>query len=328
MAKAKSAAVEATLSLEANKTFVHVVNGKDLKTNLNFDFNTRSPSRRSKAYISMRETLKDSPESFIHLNGGITVAGDHILDGGHTYLAIRDAISAGEVDPARIQIRVTEMGDLTKDEMAERSVALNRRVTPPLAGERDLLGHWDKLKAHTHPIGIYEFRPNTNPAAKYDMSMLIAMLSAWQSKTAEKSYSNKGGLVRLYHDDKYTLLLPLLPKMIEVYSAIYETLLGETKVINTLAGYNAQRVVTLPNGATVQGYLPEAYIWTIFGAFRSLIDSKGELTQDPIALLKSKKKAIIKTLIEDYKKSGSGPAKYGKDNVNYLNMTIAILGSK
>ncbi len=332
---AKEALNEANLqaikesAVPLSPTNVYEVTAADLKPNLSFDFNCRSPSRHSKAYISMRETLKEAPELFIQLNGGITVAGDYILDGGHTYLAIRDAISAGELsDATRASVRITDMGKLSKDQMAMRSVALNRRVTPPLTGERDILGHWDKLKANIKNPNLYEFRPHTNENAKYDVSFLIALLNGWHSKTAEKSYSSKGSLVRLYSDDKYAKLLPLLNQMAEVYSLIYEMLLADEKTVSKLAGYIPARVVTLPDGHKTEGYLPEAYIWPIYGAFKSLINEQGELVEGPAELLSKKKSSIVKTLLSDYKRSGSGPAKYGKDGVNYLNMTIAILGTK
>lgn len=314
---------------EVFSSSVHVITAKELKHNLSFDYNCRAPSTHSKAYISMRETLREAPEMFIKLNGGITLADNYILDGGHTYLAITDAIKSGDlVDPSLVQVRVSDMGKLSKDEMAMRSVALNRRVTPPLTGEKDIMGHWDKLKTFVKPAKLFEFRPNTNPDSKYDVSFLVALLNGWYSKTADKSYSSKGSLVRLYNDDKYANLLPLLPQMIEVYSFVYRMLISDEKVVNKLAGYNEKRQVVLPNGDKIDGYLPEAYIWPIYGAVQSLIDEQGEMAKDPIVLINSKKVNIIKTLMTDYKRTGSGPAKYGRDSVSYLNMAVAILGSK
>lgn len=327
--QAKKFQEKEVVSVNQSTTNVHSISGSELKTSMSFDYNCRSPSRRSKAYLSMRETLKDAPELFYDLNGGITIAGNYILDGGHTYLAVRDAIKSGELtDPSRVHVKVTDMGNLSKDEMAMRSVALNRRVTPPLAGEKDILGHWDKLKTVTKPLKNFEFRPNTNDNARYDVSFLVALLNGWQSKTAEKSYSSKGSLVRLYNDDKYAAILPLLPEMINTYSFIYEMLINDEKAINKLAGYVPNRVVTLPNGSKIEGYIPEAYIWSIYGAVQSIINEEGALEQDPQELIERKKTSIVKTLLADYKRTGSAPAKYGKDGASYLNMKIAILGSK
>lgn len=324
--KVKAPALVPSLVPESAVTVIPV---SELKPNLTVDFNCRSPSRHSKAYLSMREVLRDAPEMFVKLNGGMTLANRHILDGGHTYLAIQDAIAEGDLeDPSKAFVRVTDMGDLSNDEMAMRSVALNRRVTPPLIGEKDLLGHWEMLKIFTQPLGNFEFRPNTVPEANYTVSFLVALLNGWTSKTAEKSYSSKGSLVRLYSDDKYMNILPLLPQMIEVYSFIYEALGNEEKLVAKLIGYRADREVVLPNGKTITGFIPESYLWPAYGALQMLVDEQGELTKDPIELIKSRMPAIVKTLLADYKKSGSGPAKYGKDSINYLNMTVCVLGTK
>jgi len=322
---------QAEVSAPKNKTVtgkVSLVNGTDLKKNLSMKYNCRSPSRHSKAYLSMRDTAREAPELFVALNGGIVVAGDYILDGGHTYLALTDAFKAQEVNPADISVRITDLGNLSADEMIMRSVALNRRVTPPLMGERDLKGDWDKLKSHLgKSVKLFEFRPNTNPEAHYQVGFLVALLNAWSTKSADKSYSSKGNLIRLYTDDKYATVLPLLPKMLDVYSFIYEMLISDEKTVKKLAGYNPNKLVTLPNGTEIMGYLPEAFLWPIFGAVHALINEEGELTKDPITVITKKRAAIVKQLLADYKKSGSGPAKYGKDSAYYLNMAIAILGA-
>lgn len=305
---------------------VYVCRADELPQDISFEFNARSPSKASRAYKSMRETLLEQPERFEQLNGGITLAnGRYVLDGGHTIMAIMDAIKEDGVNPQRVHVHVRDLGELSDEEMGARSAALNRRVTPPLMGEKDLEGAWDSLKEaldekYSH---LYEFRPNTNPGARYKVDFLIALLHAWSDKKAEKAYSGKGQLVRLYSGSKYERVLPLLNTAIEFYSYVYKTLLKE-KLVQKMESVRMDAETILPNGETVKGFLPESLVWPTFAAFEMLINDKGEIKRDLEKELGKKKPALVKSLLSDYKECGKNPAKYGKTSESYLNAKIAL----
>lgn len=304
----------------------YVMSASDLPENLSFEFNARSPSRASRAYKSMRETLATQPERFIELNGGISLAsGRYILDGGHTVTAIMDAIKEDGVDPKRVHIAVRDYGELSPNEMGLRSAALNRRVTPPLMGEKDLEGVWAPIKDALDKKyqGLYEFRPNTKPDAPYRVDFLVALLHAWTETKADRSYSGKGQLVRLFSAEKYSRVLPRLNEAIEFYADVYKTLLEDKKILK-LDCCKPDAETVLPTGERVTGFIPESLIWPTFAAFSALLNSKGEWTAAPADELKAKKAKLVKQLLADYKEAGNNPGVYGKTPTNYLNAVVAL----
>jgi hypothetical protein len=304
----------------------YVISAAELPKDISFEYNARSPSRASRAYKSMRETLANQPERFIELNGGISLAGGkYVLDGGHTVTAIQDAIREDGVDPKRVHIAVRDYGELSHSEMGLRSAALNRRVTPPLMGEKDLEGVWDPIKNALDKkyLGLYEFRPNTRPDAPYNVSFLVALLHAWTETQAERCYSGKGQLVRLFSAAKYSRVLPHLNMAIEFYGDVYKALLSDKKIAK-LDCVKPDSEVTLPSGEKITGFIPESLVWPTFAAFSALLDSKGNWAHDPRDELQKKLPKLVKQLLADYKEAGNNPGVYGKTPTNYLSAVIAL----
>lgn len=293
------------------------------------------PSKSSKAYKDMREQLRNNPEAFLELNTGIVIANQkYILDGGHTVLALQDAIKEDEVDGSKVKVRVTYMDDLSPEEMAKRSVGLNTKVTPPLRGEKDILGHWDSLKKNLEPKkrDLFEFKPNTNPGAKYLVDFLVAIIHAWSGHSPERCYAGKGVLVRLYTPDKYQKLMPFLDLALEWYSFLYEELVRTPK-LKGWDGVRKDRDVVLPNGKTVTGFMPEAYIWPLFAAFHQPI-VKAQKEQWPVATAEQelralwgrKKGKMLTVLSKDYQAAGNSPTRLGKNSESYIHQIVALLG--
>ena len=306
----------------------YVISAAELPKDISFEYNARSPSRASRAYKSMRETLAKQPERFIELNGGISLAsGRYILDGGHTVSAVMDAIKEDNVDPKRVHLAVRDYGEKSPTEMGALSAALNRRVTPPLMGEKDLEGVWNPIKEQLSSKlqGLFEFRPNTKPDAPYDVSFLVALLHAWTETKADRAYSGKGQLVRLFHADKYSRVLPLLNEALDLYAHVYKTIVGDKK-LQKLQGspINLENEVVLPNGERFQGTVPESMVWPTFASLSALMNDRGEWTSEPKAELTKKWGKIVKQITEDYKTAGFNPGQYGKSKDAYLNANIAL----
>jgi hypothetical protein len=306
-----------------------------LPKNVSFEYNCREPSKSSKAYKMMREQLKNAPEAFVELNTGIVLANDrYVLDGGHTILALMDALKEGEIDPKKVKVRVTFMDRLSPEEMAKRSVGLNTKVTPPLRGEKDIQGHWEVLKRNLDAKHekLFEFKPNTNPGAQYLVDFLVAIIHGWSGHSPERCYAGKGVLVRLFTPEKYARFLPYLSLALEWWSFIYQELAKDSKV-KSWDGVRKDRTVTLPDGTEFQGFVPEAYVWPLFTAFHQVILKalkEGWLVAETRKELEKrwtqKKRKMLTVLAGDYRDAGNSPTRMGKSSDTYLHQTVALLG--
>lgn len=309
-----------------------VITAKELPKNLSFQFNPRAPSPSSRAYKLMRATLETAPESFVELNTGIVIAnGKFVLDGGHTILAIQDAIREAKVDATKVRLRVTWMKDLSEEQMVQRSVSLNTKVTPPLRGEKAIQGFWNVLEKNLNDEfqPFFEFKPNTKPGAKFHVDFLVALLHGWQEHSPERSYASKGVLVRLFTADKYQRLLPFLNLSVEWWSFIYQEMLKDKRVMKW-EGVNEERTAILPNGKDVKGFIPEAYVWPVYAAFHTIIaKQQGALVKDVRKAIEeawdAKKVKMLNKLAADYKEQGFNPTRLGKTSEVYLHQVVALL---
>jgi hypothetical protein len=272
----------------------------------------------------------ENPDAFVDLNSGITLANDkYILDGGHTYKAIEDAINEDKVDATRIKIKIIKLSNLSNEDMARTARGLNTKVTPPLIGEKDLEGAWDSLKANLDKKyqKFYEFRPNTQPGAPFKVDTLVALLHAWTVSPAERCYSGKGLLVRLYSDDKYETALEYVNQAIEFFAYITKDLTDD-KQLQKLNGYRERKKTVLTNGEIIHGNLPQAYIWPIFASYHHLLETMPDPNKALDYLVKlyaTKRTQHIKQLLEDYKTYDKNPTKLGKTDRAYLNQVIILL---
>jgi hypothetical protein len=310
---------------------MEIIPASELPKNISFEYNSRYPSKASHAYKSMREQLVINPADFVNLNSGITIANKkYILDGGHTFKAIEDAIKEDKLDPEQVKVKVIHYDNLTPAEMARMSKGLNNKVTPPLIGQKDLEGAWDKLKKMLDKQyqKFYEFRPNTRPGAPFKVDTLVALLHAWTVSPAERCYSGKGLLVRLYSDDKYESTLEYINAAIEVFSYITKDL-TEDPQMQKLNGYRERKKTTLPNGEEISGNLPQAYIWPIFASYYSLLERAPEGTDSIVRFFKKvyneKRTQHIKQLLDDYKLADKNPTKLGKTDRAYLKQAVVVL---
>jgi hypothetical protein len=312
-----------------------VISATEIPKTLSYEYNCRNPSKTSRAYRKMRDQLRANPAAFVELNSGVVIAnGKYVLDGAHTLLAIQDAIREGEVDAKQVHVRVTWMRDLSKEQMAERSVGLNTKVTPPLRGEKWLLGHWDAIEAKLDEKlrPLYRFKPGTAPEARYEVDFLVALLHAWQERSPERAYSSKGVIVRLYTPEKYQLLLPLLNVAVDWYSRLYEDLVSEKKM-QSFEGVHPDREVVLPNGKRIKGMLPEAYVWPVFSAFHTLAakaikagTGHKQFRAQLDEVWAERRSRMVNKLVLDYRENGASPTRLGKDSEAYLHQVVAAIG--
>lgn len=310
-----------------------VTTAAELPRTLSYEFNPRMPSTASRAYRAMREQLATDPAAFAQLNTGLVIANDrYVLDGGHTILAVQDAVKEGIVQASAVPLRITWMTGLTDEQMAARAIALNRKVTPPLRGEKAIQGAWLSLERNLDEEyrGLYEFKPNTNAKARFHVDFLVALLHGWQEHSPERCYSSKGVLVRLFTPEKYRSLLPVMNLSVRWWSFLYRELLKEKRVREWM-GVLEDRTAVLPDGTEVKGFLPEGYVWPVYAAFHTVIArTAGEPTAAVEKALKQawaeRKGRMLNKLSASYRDAGGNPSRLGKDGKAYLQQVVAILG--
>lgn len=310
------------------KVQMEVLSAKDLPTNLTFDFNCRHPSRGSKAYKEMMKTLQEKPEDFIVNNAGIYIAnGKHILDGGHTYLAIQDCKKEG-VALDNVFVKVMYLNDLSPKEMAERSIFLNNRTTPPEHGIRDLKGEWELIKNNLNPkyAELIEYRPNTNPNAKFKVGFLAALLHAWTADSAEKSYSDSGQVARYFNLEKHKNIVRKVDTAVELYSQIAKDL-AKDKKIRELDDVTEDKRTYLPNGEVLDVGLPKSLVLPVFAAFGKLLNADGEWKNgvDPVKVWQRKKSEMVQRLLKSYRESGRNANRMAKQKDCYVQAQVALL---
>ena len=312
---------------------LRIVNAEDLDWDLSYKYNSRFATTRGRAYKSMLETLRTEPDAFCGQNSGIVIANsEFILDGGTTYKALRDFRASGG-DLSQVRVKVFYKDGMTEEEMVKDSKGLNTKVTPPLTGERDLLGDWDDIKARLDPkyADMFEFRPGTNPKARFRVEFLVAILHGlWPGKSrtnrVDRVYSSKGKLVEQFTRDKYRAAYDRLNEGIELWSLVAEKIASlSDKEINRVGGIRKPGRMILPNGKEVEARIPEPYIWPIFCAFGKLLDDKAEWAKPPEAMLDKSFKKMWNQLVADWREAGKNPTQLGKTPSAYLNQVVALL---
>lgn len=310
-----------------------IIDATKLPATWHYEYNARQPSPISKAYKAMRQTIENEPASFLRKNGGIVLVNDeYILDGGHTYLAIMDARKDGQ-DVSQVRVKVfKEHSDNIKD-IVLQSEGLNDRVTPPLYGIRDLKGDWDGIKHFLDKkyAKWFQFRPNANPTAAYEVKFLVALLHGWwpganREGKVSQAYANKGVLVKLYDEDKYRPILERINDAIDLWSYVAKTIAELPEKEKRKVGSIKDGYMRLPNGEEIQVSIPEPFIWLIYCALGVLIDKNGQWTvNDPKAVLEERWGAMWKVLAKEYKENGSNFGYLGKNQLAYANIRSALV---
>lgn len=306
-----------------------VISYRDLPKNLSLEYNVRAPTRHSKAYKAMMETLKTNPEEFVFKNQGITIAnGKYILNGGHTWLALEDSRKAG-INLEEVRLKVIWEQGLDHKDMLLRSEGLNINITPPLYGIRDAKGDWDMVKNNLPDKyeEFYQFRPGTKPEAPFDVSFLLCLLHGWHPGRSklEHVYNGKNIIIRLWEEHKYRLIVDKLGEAIEAWSMIAESIASLPKSELDKVGIKSTGKMILPDGRKLDKYIPEAFIWPMYSGIGKLIDEDtGEWKKDWRGIFKKSFKAAWATLLKDFRENKKDASTYGKNSMSYLNMQVTI----
>jgi hypothetical protein len=292
--------------------------------------NPRVPSRTQKDVLSgpvvkgISETLTDNPEDmaiknqgiyllvedaeFTRTTGGmgqlrITLADPErhgIVNGGHTYAAIRDAIETaddvGRRTLARAYVRVHILQGLDEDKVAEIAEGLNRSKQVDDPSLANLQGHFDRIRE------VMDGRPGADaiayhqggPGSIYITDVLVTMEMFNCERFDRKRHphyllSRSKSALEFYQKDlearpsPLDLLIPRLPEILELSDMIKDQTpaaakragfeFGRMKIGRLRTGSEKNRNVPLPFlGKHMMYHVPNGWVYPMLAAFRANAD--------------------------------------------------------
>jgi AIPR protein len=328
--------------------------------------NARYAKLTNKPAREMLETLRTDPQSFVFKNNGmmlvtetiraegnrITVtcrepdvdedfAGHGVLNGGHTYEALKFAMdeaengnpaysAAGEFASVMLTIGI----GIQEDEIWKISRARNTSEKVPLHALRELAGDWSLLKKFLPEQSrkLVAFKPNEpgSEDAEYDVTELVrrlallnnGMFPAEKNQHPVKAYSSIGALVRQYQQEDFLEVAPLLPDALNLEERVmreWDALRGkgQDKVAIAKATGVTKESTTLLNGSVVPIYLPAPFVLPVMAAFRVFIKN-GQWARSIDDLWEKYGRRTIQALWDTYKEQGkSNPAMFGRNRTSW-----------
>jgi hypothetical protein len=245
------------------KNLVMWVRVEDLPLDLKLDPNARRADTTSKVAKDIQNTLRESPDDFWKLNGGIQMTArdfevksgrtvvlslhdpeddtasfaDGVINGGHTYECIKAVLDELTDDKVRLPplkravVRVEVLTGLDRDELPDISRARNTGAQVKKFSLQNLKRLYDPIKKELGPeecerIGFCENDVDVDPTKNFEVIELIRLMSLF----------NNG----LYHWDKqqdpvvcYTSAGRLVDKW-EKYADTYEPLIPKLRTLMQL----------------------------------------------------------------------------------------------
>lgn len=333
----------------------------ELPDGLKLGPNARYARLTNKPAREMLETLRTDPESFVFKNNGIMVVADSIavqgtkvtitckepgpddefpghgvLNGGHTYFAIREALRRANQGQEAFRsatdasVIVTIAIGVDEDDIWRISRARNTSEKVPLHALRELAGDWAILKEYLPEKSrpLVAFKPN-EPGfedAPYDVTELVrrialinnAMFPAERGVHPVKAYTSIGSLVKQFDRKAFLDVAHLLPDVLKLEERVvhcWHTMRGkgEGKIAIARASGVSLEKTMLISGLEVDLSLPAPFVLPIVAAFRVFIQNGAWVA--PIDELWEKYgPRTVEALWETYKEQGkSSPAVFGRN---------------
>ncbi len=255
-----------SLKSEDRELWTLTVRLADLPREFAYGPNARHANPKASTVKNMLATLATEPEAFVFYNNGMMVvaesitvdgksvlvecqqpeeddedrAGHGVLNGGHTYHALLQALAlekdgdpnfAGVGERARVVITVG-IG-IADEDVWQISRARNTSQKVPLYALRELAGDWSALKgrvpAKTRPLVAYKPGDPDAPDAQYDITDLVRRLAllnndlfpAQDDQHPKAAYTSLTSLVRKYKPDEFQRIASLLPDALELEDRIH-----------------------------------------------------------------------------------------------------------
>jgi hypothetical protein len=334
------------------------VRAKHLPTTFKYGPNARFATLNNKPAKEMLETLQHDPASFLFKNNGMMVVADSIratgdevelvcleaepddalpghgvLNGGHTYRCLTEAVTNGAKYPEasdKAVVALTVAIGIPDDDVWRISKARNTSEKVPLHALRELAGDWSPLKQYLPERSrqFVAFKPNEAgyEDAEFDPTDLVRRIALMHNKMfpAERgmhpvnAYLSVGTLVRTYKQEDFLDLAPLLPDVLwleELVVKEWEKANGQRArnsdklgVITNLSGCSAEHT-TLLSGYEAKLTLADPFVLPVMAAFRVFIKDGSWVT--PLEeLWQQFGRRTIEALWEAYNESGKSSAAY------------------
>lgn len=301
---------------------------EDLPRTWKYGPNARHASLKAPPVKQMLATLASDPEQFVFFNNGMMVvadsikvdgkqvliecqepeedddedqAGHGVLNGGHTYLALQEALRRAENGDrdfagvgARAKVVVTVGIGIPDEEIWQISRARNTSQKVPLYALRELAGDWSQLKENvpeaTRQLVAYKPNDPEAPDAEYNITDLVRRLAllnnelfpAQDDQHPKSAYTSLGTLVKKYKPEHFQRVAHLLRDALKLEElAVAEYARCNTKgKADSIAITRASGCRPVPrrllSGATSEITVAEPFVLPVIAAFRPLITADGQ----------------------------------------------------
>ncbi len=343
--------------------------------------NPRVPNRTQAGVLSgpvvrgIKETLTGNPEDMAIKNQGIYLLVEEaefsraqggngqlritlcdpnrhgIVNGGHTYAAIRDAIEqADDVERKslqRAQVRLHILQGLDEAKVAEIAEGLNRSKQVDDPSLANLQGHFDLIR------GVMDGRPGAESIAYSQggpgdiyITEILVMLELFNCERFDRKrhphylLSRSKSALGFYQNDlklrpsPSELLVPKLPEILELSDLIrQETPLaakrigfefGRMKIGKHRAGSENHRNIPLPFlGAQMAYHVPNGWLYPMLAAFRANADWNLEKRRfdwkvPPRDLVPQVIDDLVRVCVTEHRDNNLPPDKVGKRESTYV----------
>lgn len=331
--------------------------------------NVRDPQMTSGVAKGIASSLQDNPEAFFFKNRGITLIASDIrlkdktldssvelifdnpetnglLDGGHTYTAIRNYIEGlRSEDPAKVdsvdghvKLEII-VGLKNKEDIVSVVEARNTSTQVKEESLQELAHHFDIIKQvlkdepYASHIAYKEIELAEDGSKKdIDIKELLSYVICFDAERYEfdskdqpvQAYSSKAAVIKYFKDDanrqrlaKYMVLLPdILMLRDRIYADLPRTYNDAGGAFGRLTGVSeSKKSFVLPfSGETVTKQIPSSFIYPLLAAFRALIKVEGETAtwlDDPFKVWENQKSKLADSVGDEAKKL-QNPNKMGK----------------
>lgn len=343
--------------------------------------NPRVPSRRQNGVLSgpvvkgINETLLDSPEDMAIKNQGIYLLVDGasfskqaggkgelqvsltdstrhgIVNGGHTFAAIRDAIEKASVDELKslstAYVRLHILEGLEASKVAEIAEGLNRSKQVDDPSLVNLQGHFDQIRqAMSGKSGAEEIAYHQGLDGELYVTEVLVFLEMFNRERFDRKrhphnlYSRTKSALEFYQRDleaspsPVALLVPRLPDILSLSDLIKQETpaaakrvgfeFGRMKTGKVRAGTKTSKDIKLPFLGTTMSYrVPKGWLYPMLAAFRANADwdLKKGLFSWKIPLDKLVKHVIddlVRVCVTEHRDNNLQPDKVGKRESTYV----------
>jgi len=363
------------------KTHFLFVSLKNLPKELPTGPNPRQADLRAKPCKQMQETLEREPELFTDCNRGLFLIAEKVyfphqnqksiiidfgededgnvkgglVDGGHTYAVLKQAMDDETLSDLPIFITVIEGADQFATQLARArntSVQVKEKSIANLDKEFELIKK--SLGNYAEKIIWSENENVNNPEAVFSVEDLMALLTALNLNLYDNerhptvAYTGTATCFNKWLNKKnrpsYEKLYNILPSIVEIYEYLYMKYedyarSGGTRNFGGINGVEKKRgkgkkqkriEIKLPFTEQIVRYkLANGFILPIFASLRFLFDEKNgsyKWVIEPEQFLdRYAPKLISKILDAHSNENGSNPNKTGKSKMLWDNIAQAVI---